>query len=410
MQDRAGAQAGDHGPGLGRVDAQADITLGVDHRVFLSGLVQFGGLEVFLDDGCIHLRVESLDGEIGLLGPVVLVEEEGGVVDAEPGVAVADIPESDAVDDVLVLAEHLEEAHVLVLLEGALPVGDPGLALVEAQAAAHVLVDADVQFGDVDVLDHLGVKSDGCVDVAHGRAVDVVVPLHADAVHRHAGILHPLDKVVDAPALGRFRIVVVIVEEKRVGIGFVGVFEGLVDEFLTGDPVHRGVPQLGAARSDGAVGHGFIDHVPAVDDVLVAVHHGLDVVFHVGVEFLFGEEFPVLVLVHPGADLAVPHQGVAAELDVVPAAEVGDPVGILPVEFALARLGGLRLHGVLGGDAVEFAFDQRDLAGIGHVAVVDGDADHEIVFIGVFQAVGRFRDGPRTPLGQGGNGPDHQGA
>ena len=278
------------------------------------------------------------------------------------------------------------------------------------QAATHVFVDADVELGHVDVVDDRGVEGDGGVDVGHGRAVDIVVALHADAVHRHAGFLHALDEVVDALALGGLGVIVVVVEEEGVRVGLVGILESLVDELLAGDLVHRGVAEFRTARVHGAVGDGLIDHVPAVDDVLVAVDDGLDVVLHVGVELFLGKEVALLVLIHPGADLAVPHQGVATHLDAVGAAEVGDLVGVLPVELTLLGLGRLELHRVLGGDAVELTQDDLDLVGILNVAVVDGDTDLEVILVGILQTVGRLGNLAGTPLGPGGDGAHHEGA
>ena len=258
----------------------------------------------------------------------------------------------------------------------------------------------------MDVLDHLGIEGDGGVHVGHLRAVDVVVALHADAVHRHAGVFHPLDEVVDALALGRLGVIVIVVEEQGFRVGRVGILEGLVDELFAGDLEHRGVAEFALARADRAVGHGLIDHVPGIDHVFVAVHDGIDVVLHVGIEFFFGEELAILVLIHPGADLAMPHQGVTAHLDAVLAAEVGDPVGIFPVEFALAGLGRLGLHRVLGGDAVEFALDQGHLRFVGDVAVVHGGADQEVVLVGVFKAVGGRGDRPLAKLSKRRKGPE----
>ena len=406
----AEAEAHDDGLGARGVDLEAGEALGVHHRILLAGLVELGRLEVFLDDEVVHLGIEALDGRVGLLRLVVLVEQERVVVGAQPGILVGDIPEGDAVDHVLMLAEDLEQVHILVLLQGALPVGDLGSALTEAEAAAHVLVDPDVQLGEVDVLDDGGIELDGVVHLFHGRAIDIVVGLHADAVDGNAGVLHALDEVVDALALGGLGVIVVVVEQEGVRVRLVGILEGLVDELLTGDLVHRGVAELGPAGIDRAVGHGLIDHVPAVHDILVAVHDGLDVVLHVGIELLLGKEVAFLVLVHPGADLAVPHEGVAAHLDAVLAAEVRDLVGVLPVELALAGLGGLGFHRVLGGDAVEFAEDDLHLVGFRDVAVVHGDTDLEVVLVGVLQAVGGLRDGAGTPLGPGRDRAQDQGA
>ena len=131
---------------------------------------------------------------------------------------------------------------------------------------------------------------------------------------------------------------------------------------------------------------------------------------HIGVKLLFWKEIAFLILIHPRSDLAMPHQSVAAELDPVLAAEIGDPVGIFPVELTLLWLRRLGLHGVLGCDAVEFTFDHGYLVSVGHVFDVDRRADHKVVLIGVFKAVSWSGDIPGAPLGMGRDGPEHQGA
>ena len=133
-------------------------------------------------------------------------------------------------------------------------------------------------------------------------------------------------------------------------------------------------------------------------------------VLHICVKLLFWKEIAFLILIHPGAYLAVPHQSVAAKLDPVLAAEIGDPVGIFPVELTLLWLRRLGFHGVLGCDAVEFTFDHGYLISVGDVIDVDRRSDHKVVLIGVFKAVTRSGDFPGAPLGMGRNGPEQQGA
>ena len=99
----------------------------------------------------------------------------------------------------------------------------------------------------------------------------------------------------------------------------------------------------------------------------------------------------------------------AAQRDLVRAAEVCDAVGILPAEDALLGLRGLGLHRVLGGDAVELAEDDGDLSGIDDVVVVHGDADLEIVLVSVLEPVGGFGNLTLAPLGTGRNEADGEG-
>ena len=73
----------------------------------------------------------------------------------------------------------------------------------------------------------------------------------------------------------------------------------------------------------------------------------------------------------------------ATELDAVLTCEIGDAVSLLPVEYAFLGLGRLGLHGILGGNAVELPLDEGHLIGIGDIAVIDSDTDHEIVLVGV---------------------------
>ena len=96
-----------------------------------------------------------MDILVGHLRLVVYVEGQRIVVLPEPGVSVAEIPECHAVDDVLVLTEHAEHTGVLVgqvLLQRVI---DGSTVTAEGQLTAHLLIGADVKFGDVDVVDHL---------------------------------------------------------------------------------------------------------------------------------------------------------------------------------------------------------------------------------------------------------------
>ena len=86
---------------------------------------------------------------------VLGIEEERIVVDSEPRVLVAEVPEGNVVDDVGVLAEYLGNRILLVFLQHCLEVCHLRCTLVETQSAAHILVDAYVKLGHVDVINNL---------------------------------------------------------------------------------------------------------------------------------------------------------------------------------------------------------------------------------------------------------------
>ena len=96
------------------LNTEAGVTLAINLRPFLSWLVHWIGNEVLLGNSIVESRIKVLDGIVSLLGLVVLVERQRMVIDAEPRVAVAKIPEGHTVDDILMLAEDLEDASVLV--------------------------------------------------------------------------------------------------------------------------------------------------------------------------------------------------------------------------------------------------------------------------------------------------------
>ena len=160
-----------------------------------------------------------------------------------------------------------------------------------------------------------------------------------------------------------------------------GILESLLDELITAETVH-GALTIGIS-SISIVANSLVHHIPAVNDVLVTRDDSLDVILHAGIELLLGRTFGS----HPAADLRVPHQGVTTQLDTVSTGKVGDAVGILPIELAFLRLGGLGLHVVLSGHAVELLLNQSCLLGIRHIALIDSDTNHEVVLIDILQTL-----------------------
>ena len=214
--------------------------------------------------------------------------------------------------------------------------------------------------------------------------------LHADAGDGHACLLHFLDHVVNAVALGGLEGVVVVIDEDGVGVGFVCELEGFGDEFVAaefpGCAFAVGVGFLSAETASTGIAHGFVDYVPGIDHVFVAAHDGVDVFAQAVVEYFFGDGFAFFVGEHPVAELCVPAEAVSAHLDAVLSAEVGDGVGFFPGPFSFAGVHGDGFHVVFGGDAVVVFLDDFNLLGVVDVAHVDGYAHGEVSLVGVFVA------------------------
>ena len=94
--------------------------------------------------------------------------------------------------------------------------------------------------------------------------------------------------------------------------------------------------------------------------------------------FLVGE--------HPVGKLAVPAQAVAAHLDTVLAAEVGNLVGLLEVPDTLLRVNLTGFPVVLGGNAVELLLDECLLGLVADVALVECHTDGEVILVGILQS------------------------
>ena len=389
------SQTDNHRLGVGSHDAEAGIALAVHLRILLSGLVHHVGAEVFFDGIMVKSGVEIADDVVNLLGLILLVEGQRMVVDTQPRVAVAQIPEGDAVDDVAVLAEHAENAVVLVILQR-LQIGSQrfGLTTREAQLSAHLGVGANIQFRHVDVLHQLRILRDGSVDILLRGTVDVIMSLHTDAVDGYTLLLHLLHHIIYTVALARVTLVVVVIEQQRIGVGLMGKLEGLGDELVAAElPV--AALAIGITGNELAVDKAWtrivfyrlVDDIPAVDDVLIAVHHRMDMLAQPLVEHLLLDGASLLVGEHPVAELRVPTQAVASQLDAVLAAIVSYTVGSTPVPHTLCRMHRYGLHIVLSRHTVEFTLDKRHLTVCRDVTLVYGYSDAEVVLVGIFQSL-----------------------
>ena len=139
------------------------------------------------------------------------------------------------------------------------------------------------------------------------------------------------------------------------------------------------------------VGHCLVHHVPSIDDVLIAVHHGVDVLTQALVEHFLLHWLTFAVGEHPVGKLRMPAEAVATQLDAVLAAEVSNLVGTLPVPHTLFRMNLAGLHVVLSGDGVELLLDESNLIGVRHIALVHGHTNREVVLVGIHHATWHLR-------------------
>ena len=259
----------------------------------------------------------------------------------------------------------------------------------EVQLPAHLLAGTDVEFRDVDVLHERGIEREGVFKLLYARTEDVVVPLHTDAVDGHSLASHTQHHLVDVAALAAVALVVVVVEEDGLGVSLTSELEGFGDELVTAELVELGLT-VGILA---AVAHGFVHHVPGIDDILVAVHHRLDVVFQPCIEDFLIDKVALVVIVHPFGELVVPDEAVAAHPYPVLAAEVGNAVCLFPSPHIGGGMERRWLHGILARHAVELLADEVLLSSNTHIAPTQRDAHKEILGKGFLEALRHDGDG-----------------
>lgn len=194
--------------------------------------------------------------------------------------------------------------------------------------------------------------------------------LGANAVNGNASgapLLNVLDHTLGLAVVGDVKVVIVDVELGRRVSGTSGL-KSDADVVLADDLHPVALPESTVLVED-LVGDvlrssvlvsmetAFVSTYPCVDLALVAADDGLDVVLH------DRDQGGLVVDVgDPGGHLAVPDKGVTTDKLAVGLSPVDEPVSTAEVEVATRRLGGIELHGVLGGD----------LAEVGLSSVVDG--------------------------------------
>ena len=132
------------------------------------------------------------------------------------------------------LTENLEDTAVLVGQQG-IHITSNRLVLTarEAQLTTHLGIHTDVELSDMNMLHQLRVLGDSCIDILLRRTIDIIVPLHTDTMNGYTSILHLLDHVVDAVTLARVALVIVVIEQQRIGVSLMGKLESLGNKLIT---------------------------------------------------------------------------------------------------------------------------------------------------------------------------------
>ena len=320
---------------------------------------------------------------VGGLGLESTVEEEGMVLLAEPRAAIVEIPEGDAVYLVAELAETVKKALVLLGVEGLDGVGHIHALFAEIELAAHLCAGTDIKFGNVDVLDERGVEREGIFELFRTGTKDVVMPLHSDSIDGHATRTHTEHHLVDVAALAGVALVVVVIEKDGLGVGLASELEGFGNELIATELIEFGLA-IGVLA---AVGHSFVDYIPSIDNILVAVHDRMDVVAQAGIEDFLIHELAFVIVVHPLGKLVVPDETMPPHTDTVLATEVGDSVCLFPSPHIGCGMKRSRLHGIFTGHTVELLSDEILLGSIAHVTSAQGHAHEEVLGKHVLEAL-----------------------
>lgn len=326
------------------------------------------------------------DGVKRGFGPAVAVEEQG-VIDTSPGevvepaLAVVEVPEGDAFDDVGMPSEESEQPGILLGLaiekiwREPLAVGVQARQFLAVAAAVCPPAGAgdhiDVEFGE-DGFEAEGAEGvEGAFELFEGDLVDFVMALEADGVDGDVLFAETPEEAKAFFALGRQFVVVVVVDEEGLGIGLVGPTEAPSDEFVVAE---AGPP--GGSEPVVAVVEGLVDHIPLGDAAAVTSDDGVDVVAQALKEELpIGRGVPGRVEPGRGAIVLGPDEAVADDLESVAFGESHECVrgGEAPLVFP--RLDGGRFEGVFGSHDPKVAQEQGVVLGALGEGVVDTDAE-----------------------------------
>ena len=226
--------------------------------------------------------------------------------------------------------------------------------------------------------------------------IDIVVALHTDTRDRHASLLHLLHHIIYTVALHWVALIIVVVEQDSVRVSLVSILKRLANPLIA-------VAYLVICRfavwilCHLVVTDCLIDNIPSIDDVLITVDDGSDVLLHTCEEHLLLHQLwiaddmttlvklSLLLIEHPLACLVVPSKTVTTELDFILTAEISDAVSLCPVPHTISRMDRDWLHVVLSSDTVKLRLDKSLLLWHTDVTLIDSDTDTKIILVCLLQ-------------------------
>ena len=314
------------------------------------------------------------------------------IVHTYPRILIRYVPESHVVNEVLILTIETEQLDVTVGLHRyEVSRSLTCLTTRELQLTTHFLIQTDVKLSNLDVLHQFRILLDSLFHLRLVWSVRVVVTLHTNTCDWHTCILHLLHHVVDAITLSRLESIVVIINEDSVRICLMSELESLSNELITTESVSTALTirvlltakTAETTAATAAIRHGFVHNVPSIHNILIAVHHSVDVLTKTLVEHFLGHFLTVLVGKHPVAELRVPTKAVTTHLDTVLTAEVSDSICILPSPLTLSWMNRDRLHVVLSRHTVVILLNNLHRLRVVDVTHVHCNTHGEVTLVSV---------------------------
>src|SRR5688572_18700007 len=295
----------------------------------------------------------------------------------QPALAVMQIPERHAVNDVRVLVkqpEQLREFRSLLLenlrrtaiaIRVQLREFIPVLAAVcpPTPARNHI----DVQFRHHHFDTQFTHRHERGLEVRQRQPAQFVMPLQSNGVNRNVLCAQRANESYCFFALCRKFIIVIVVNQECVGVGLMRVLKCLGNELLAACLL-----PAGRTKEVRAIIQRFIDNIPGSNATAVASDDALDVLPH-PLQQQFTARRLVTFAIKPrrGAIVLRPNETMPHHFELMPRRELNESIGLSEIELAFHRLNGNRLHAVLRRHRAELGREQWAVVGAIWNAITD---------------------------------------
>ncbi len=224
--------------------------------------------------------------------------------------------------------------------------------------------------------------------------------LHANTMNRNTLFLQVLHHVVDAFTLARVALIIIVVEEQSLRISLMCKLKSIADEsifsakFLNTVLIVNRLTERRLSRTTTEsrtllIGHSLIDDIPAVNDVLISIYNGSNMILETSEEDLFLNKVTLLVIEHPVSTLAMPQEVVTTHLDAILTAEIGDRVSPTPSPLTFCRVSFDWFHSIFASYTVVL-FEYELLLIWSQVTDIERYTYLEVVLVCVLQTVSLF--------------------